>query len=356
MTVEPIIREDVAEEFALKMLGHLTGSAVALVTSIGHRTGLFDLMAEIPPSTSEEIAAEAGLDERYVREWLAALVTADIVRYRAETRQYLLPPEHAAALTRKAGSNNLGSLARMMSGMGSVETELLEAFRNGGGLKYEAYEGFHEAMSELGDPVRELALARLSSLSHLLVQRLKAGIEVLDLGCGRGFVPITMAQRYPRSRFVGYDFSEENIEYANQRVAELGLENVRFELRDAATFEDSGQYGLITTFDAIHDQAYPAAVLDNIHRALKDGGFYLMVEPAASSHLEKNLDHPLATILYTVSCFHCMSVSLGQDGTGLGTMWGRELATQMLSDAGFRDLNVSQIDGDMENDYFLSRK
>lgn len=115
-------------------------------------------------------------------------------------------------------------------------------------------------------------------------------------------------------------------------------------------------YDVITVFDAIHDQAHPARVLENIYRALRPGGVLLMVDIKASSQLEDNIGVPLATYLYAVSTMHCMSVSLGLDGDGLGTCWGQQLATSMLADAGFPDVTVNEIESDPINNYYIARK
>jgi 2-polyprenyl-3-methyl-5-hydroxy-6-metoxy-1,4-benzoquinol methylase len=189
-----------------------------------------------------------------------------------------------------------------------------------------------------------------------LVEKLRAGINVLDVGCGRGRAINLMGQAFPNSRFTGYDFSEAAIAAAWAEAKERGLANVRFAAKDVATIDAVEQYDLITAFDAIHDQAQPARVLKNIFTALKPGGVFLMQDIASSSQLHQNLDHPLGTLLYTVSCMHCMTVSLAQDGEGLGTMWGKEKALDMLAEAGFNQVEVHQLDHDFMNYYFVATK
>lgn len=165
-----------------------------------------------------------------------------------------------------------------------------------------------------------------------------------------------MAQAFGASRFTGIDFSDEAVAAGTEEAARLGLANATFERHDLAELDKVGAYDVITVFDAIHDQAQPARVLQNIYRALRPGGVLLMVDIKASSQLEDNVGVPLSTYLYTTSLMHCMTVSLALDGAGLGTVWGRQLATSMLADAGFTDVTVAEIESDVLNNYYIARK
>jgi SAM-dependent methyltransferase len=254
-----------AEEFAERMLRTMNEAALALMVSVGHRTGLFDVMAGMPAATSAEIASRASLDERYVREWLAAMTTGRIIEHDSTAGSYSLPAGHAAWLTVMAGA-------------------------------------------------------------------------------------------FPRSRFTGFDFSEAGIAAARAEAGREGRVNVRFEQRDAARLGETARFDFITTFDAVHDQARPDLMLAGIAAALRPGGVYLCVDTSASSKLAENLGHPLATFLYTVSCMHCMTVSLADGGMGLGTMWGQQTARRMLGEAGFTSVEAKRIDGDIVNAYFIATK
>ena len=346
-----------AERFAERMVDVLNEGAIALMTSIGHRTGLFDAMAGLPPSTSEQIATAADLKERYVREWLAAMVVGRIVEHNPEDETYYLPQEHAAFLTRVASPDNIAVTAQLIPLMGSVEDSIVESFKNGGGVPYSAFPRFHEVMAEdSGQTVVAALTDHILPLVPGLIGRLESGIEVLDVGCGSGRALNLMARMFSNSRFVGYDFSEEAIVRARTEAKEHGTTNARFEVKDAAVLDEKARYDLITTFDAIHDQADPAAVLKGIAAALKEDGVYLMQDIAGSSHLHNNLDHPIAPLLYTVSTMHCMTVSLAQGGEGLGTMWGEEKAREMLEEAGFKKVEVKQLPHDIFNNYFIITK
>lgn len=353
MSVQPILETTASEAFAEEMLGYLNGAAITMMTTLGHRMRLFDTMSILPPCRSEHLARAAGLEERYVREWLAAMVTAGIVRYDPQSRTYELPPEHAASLTRGAGSDNLAAMAQLLTTFAQVEDALVEVFRIGGGVPYGDYPRIDEVMFELTSPKLEKILDPLLHLSPSLLERLNDGIDVLDVGCGQGRALILLAQRFPRSRFTGIDVSEPAIEAGRREVAALGLENVRFEVRDAAELDAKMRYGLIVTFDAIHDQAEPLEVLQNIHAALRPGGTYVMVEPDASTHLQDNIGHPMATLLYVISTFHCMTVSLAGKGAGLGAVWGRERALAMVHTAGFSRVRVERLADDPINAYFV---
>ena len=346
-----------AETFAERMVGVLNEGAIALMTSIGHRTGLFDAMAGLPPSTSEQIGSAAGLNERYVREWLGAMVVGGIVEHDPKNATYHLPREHGAFLTRAASPDNIAAFAQYIPLLGSVEDGIVESFKNGGGVPYSAFPRFHEVMPEdSGQTVLPALTEHILPLVPGLVERLEKGIDVLDVGCGSGRALNLMARTFPNSRFLGYDLSEEAIARARTEAQEHGTMNARFEVKDAATLDEEARYDLITTFDAVHDQADPAAVLKGIANALREDGIYLMQDIAGSSHPHNNLDHPIGPFLYTISCMHCMTVSLAQGGEGLGAMWGEEKAKDMLEEAGFTKVEVEQLPHDFQNYYYIATK
>lgn len=346
-----------AEAFAARVVDLMNGASIVLMLSIGNQTGLFDTMAGLPPSTSEEIARAAGLQERYVREWLGVLVTGRVVSYDPASRTYRLPPEHAASLTRAAGPNNLASMAQYVPMLAEVETQVLRCFREGGGVPYPEYTRFHRLMRDDSAQVFDATLVDVVvPLVPGLTERLEQGIDAADIGCGAGHAVNLLARAFPRSRFYGYDISEEGIELGRAEARAWGLGNATFEIRDAAKLGLRNRFDLVTTFDAIHDQAHPAEVLAWIHRALRPGGVYLCADVAASSNLEDNLEHPLGPFIYAISTMHCMTVSLAYGGDGLGTAWGQQKALAMLREAGFREIEVKRVEGDIVNNYYVARK
>ncbi len=351
----PTLNNEQVERFGQKMVEVLNHSALAMMVSLGHRTGLLDVLARLPASTSQAIAEAAGLSERYVREWLGAMVTGGVVEFSPEAKTYRLPPEHAAWLTRAAIPNNLAASAQWIAVLASAEDKLVEAFQHGRGVPYHAYHRFHEVMAE------ESAQTVVSGLvEHILPlvpglrERLEQGIEVLDVGCGSGRAMLRLAQTFPHSRFTGIDLSTEGVANANANATREGLTNLRYLVHDAATPGDEQRYDLITAFDAIHDQARPDQVLRNVARALRPTGAFLMQDIAGSSHLHQDMHHPLAPFLYTISCMHCMSVSLAGNGLGLGAMWGKEVALRMLREAGFAQVRVETLPHDVMNFYFIA--
>ncbi|WP_459649161.1 class I SAM-dependent methyltransferase [Kitasatospora sp. Ki12] len=342
------------EAFAGRVVDVLNDACLGLMTSLGHQTGLFDLMAGLAPSSSEEIARAAGLNERYVREWLGGMVVGGFVEYDPEHGTYMLPPEHAASLTTAAGPDNLAGMMPFLAMMGEVEQELLGHFRTGGGMPYSAYPRFQQLQAEESARVYDLALVdAIVPLVPGLTERLRAGIDVLDVGTGEGHAVTVLAKAFPASRVTGIDIAENGIAAARASAAELGLDNARFEVSDSA--EISGPYDLVTAFDVIHDLARPTRTLAAVAGALRPDGVFLMGDVAASSRLEENVEHPLAPALYAFSTFYCMTVSLGEGGEGLGTVWGEQTARRMLAEAGFRSVEVERVEGDILNLYYVAR-
>ena len=346
-----------ADEFSGRIVAAIDGASLALLLSIGHQTGLLDTMAELPPATSEQIADSAGLNERYVREWLAGMTTGRVVDHDAGTGTYSLPAHRAGVLTRAAGPDNLALVALFVPLLAEVEQKIIRCFREGGGLPYSEFPRFHTLMAEQSGVVFDHALVDVVlPLVDGLVDRLRSGTEVADFGCGSGHAINVMAQAFPASRFTGIDFSDEAIAAGIREAGDRGLTNASFESHNLPVFDRSAAYDVVTVFDAIHDQAQPARVLENIYRARRPGGVLLMADIKASSRLEDNVGIPMSTYLYTTSLMHCMTVSLAADGAGLGAAWGTQLAVSMLADAGFDDVRVAEIESDPINNYYIARK
>lgn len=283
------------EVVAERMAGIMNDGAICLLAGIGHDLGLFDALADLPPATSEQLADAAGLDERYVREWLGGVVTAGFVHYVPEDDTYALRPDHAPFLT-GSSPDNLVRVMRYVALMGQVTSQVVEKFRTGGGLSYDDYPGFHAIQAAESGAVNDASLIDTIIPVTGLTERLEAGIRVADVGCGEGHAINLLARAYPASSFVGFDFSEEALAAARAEAAAWGLTNATFETRDL----------------------------------------------------------PWASFLYAISVVHCMSVSLGQGGEGLGTVWGVQTAERMVRGAGFSDVVLHELEEDPFNAYFVA--
>jgi len=288
------------------------------------------------------------------------MTTSGAIEVDPITNRYMLPPEHAAYLTRAAAADNLAVFAQYIGLLGSVEDDIVECFRKGGGVPYERFPRFHEVMAEdSGQSVMSSIESHILPLVPGLAERLRAGIRMLDVGCGQGRIINRLAELFPASRFTGMDLSMEAIAAGRTESVARRLGNVEFVAVDLSDFDqraETAAYDLITTFDAVHDQARPLSVLKGIHRALRPDGVYLMQDIHGSSHVHKNLDHPIGTFLYTVSCMHCMTVSLAQGGEGLGAMWGEEKTRQYLAEAGFRSVELHRLAHDIQNNWYVVTK
>lgn len=359
LACQQTISQDALDAFGERFLGILNNAATAIMISLGYRNGLFEAMRQLPPATSAEIATAAGCNERYVREWLGAMTTAGITACDDDGRLFWLPPAHQAMLTDGAGGENLAHLAQYIGLMGGVEDDVARCFREGGGVPYDRYPRFHEVMAQDSSQTIVAALHdHLIPLVPGLRAQLEDGITVLDIGCGRGMALLELARSFPQSQFTGYDLSTEATAWAQARADEEGLTNVTFAAWDLTTFDEDAPvaaFDLIFAFDAIHDQARPDRVLAGVRRALNDDGLFYAQDIAAATNIAANRDHPLAPLLYGISCLHCMTVSLAQGGMGLGAMWGEAQAREFFAAAGFTQVTRETLPHDIQNYYYLCR-
>ena len=239
--------------------------------------------------------------------------------------------------------------------LGSVEGQIVTSFRDGGGVSYSEFHDFQRLMAEDSDNTFDATLLDVTlNLVPGLLDRLRSGIDVADIGCGSGHALNLMGEAFPASRFVGVDISAEGLAAGRREAASRNLSQPHLLDRDAADLGITEGFDFITSFDSIHDQARPDLVLAGIRQALRPDGVYLCVDTRSSSDLAGNLDHPLGPFLYTVSTMHCMTVSLALGGMGLGTVWGEELALRMLADAGFGRVEVRTVEGDIFNNYYVA--
>ncbi|MFO6464222.1 class I SAM-dependent methyltransferase [Jannaschia sp. KMU-145] len=345
-----------AAAFANRFVGTLNEAALAIMTSLGHRAGLFDALASNPGLGSEGLADRAGVTERYLREWLGVMVTAGVVEYDPRDGTYTLPPEHGAVLTRAASPENMAVTTQFIGVAASVENEMLDRFRNGGGLCYHHFDRFHEVMAE---DSAQLVVANLTRailpIMPGLIDRLEVGIDVADFGCGAGRAMMALARAYPNSRFHGYDLCEDAFASTLEEARADGLGNLRLEARDLSSGEPLGPFDLICAFDAVHDQADPKGFLRIVKPSLRPDGVFLMQDIGGSRDLEKNIANPFAPLLYMISSMHCTPISIGQGGPGLGAMWGVETAQEYLVETGFASVALHRLPHDPLNAYMVAR-
>jgi SAM-dependent methyltransferase len=340
MTGSVTIDPQRVQAFAGKMLDIYNGGMLSLLVDLGHRTGLFESAAQ-GPATSEKLANRAGLQERYVREWLGGMAAGGILTYDADTRTYALPPEHAVLLTGTT-MRNIAPVSRFVTLLAQHVPGVADCFRRGGGVPYEAYRPeFTDTMDDVWRRIYdEQLIGGFLTQVPGLTERLGTGIRVADIGCGTGHAVNTMAQAFPASTFVGYDLAADAIERARAEAETMGLSNARFEVVDVTTLAPEFKFDLITAFDAIHDQVAPQTVLRRVHDALAPGGILYMVEFKFASDVGANVGNPFAPLYYGISTLHCMTVSLAHSGAGLGAVWGEEVARRLLTEVGFGPIEV----------------
>jgi SAM-dependent methyltransferase len=325
------------QAFMMEVMDDLSGAMTGIMCALGDRLGLFAALAAGGPATSIELAARANLDERYTREWLAAMSSAGYLGYDPASGQYTLPPEHAAVLAQEGGMLFLGGAFQQLLGLFGPLDALMEAFRNGAGLPESAY------------PVHLLqGMERISAgwLEHHLVQHwvpaytglaeaLTRGVDVADVGCGSGQALIVLARAFPLSRFIGYDLSADAVARARENAEEAGVaDRVRFEQRDILDGLPDA-YDLVMTLDALHDFPDPGRVLGIVRSALRPDGTYMLMDIRTSERPEENRG-PIASILYGTSLLYCLPTSRANGGAGLGTMGLPESAVlELCRAAGF---------------------
>jgi SAM-dependent methyltransferase len=309
------------QAFMGKVVGDLSGTMVSFLCSIGDRLGLFKELSANGPASSVELAARAGIDERYAREWLRALTTAGYLEYDGLTQRYSLPPEHALALAQEGGPMFVGGMYQMIPAFAGPLNQLIQAFRQGGGVPQAAYDqAFWDGFERFsGGWFENLLIQQWIPAVPSVQTKLERGALVADIGSGRGRALIKLAQAFPRSRFVGFDNYEPTVALAAANAQAAGVaDRVSFRALDVVQGLPE-QYDLITTFDVVHDMANPRGALKAIRRALKADGTYLCLEINCADNPEENAG-PIAALFYGASVLYCMTSSLSAGGEGLGTM------------------------------------
>jgi SAM-dependent methyltransferase len=325
-----------------KMLGDLGGAFSVPTTRIGLRLGLFDALNEGGPATAAQLASRAGgLTERYVREWALAQAANGYINYDAATDSFNLSPEQAMVFSVKDSPVYLAGAFDLAAAMIEAEPKVEHAFRHGGGVGWGETGGcLFCAVGAFFRPgyANSIVQAWLPALDGV-VAKLAAGAKVADIGCGVGFSTLLMAEAYPNSSFIGYDFHEPSIAKAREHAKEHGVaDRVRFETALAKQI-DEGDFDLVTVFDCLHDMGDPRGCAVHVRDMLKPDGTWMICEPIAADRPQDNIGNPVSRLYYNASTMICVPTSLDQEvGEGLGAQAGEAKITAILNDAGFNNV------------------
>jgi SAM-dependent methyltransferase len=325
-------------EFVMKAVGEMGAAMNAALIIVGDKLGLYKAMAGAGPMTSAELAAKTKTTERYVREWLSAQAAGGFVTYDAATAKFTLPPEQAMALADEQSPVFLPGFFEIVGACMKDEAKITEAFRSGNGV------GWHEHDHALFAGTERFF--RPNYQAHLIAEwipslgdtaaKLKAGAKVADVGCGLGTSTILMAEAFPKSTFVGFDYHPKSIEMAREAAAKAGVsDRVKFEVAKAKDYPGAG-YQLVAFFDCLHDMGDPEGAARHVLSTLDPNGAWMIVEPFAHDKLEDNLN-PIGRVFYGASTMLCTPASLSQEvALGLGAQAGEGRLSKILASAGFK--------------------
>lgn len=326
-----------------RLAGLIDGHLLVTMLGLGHRLGLLEALADGEPRTTAEVAAATGTTPRYVEEWLGALATGGILQADPGTGTFRLPAAHAELLT-GATAANLGPVADMAVRLTGHAPVVAERFGDGAGIPAAHYAA--AAGDELGASRRRLYedtfVDGFLGAVPGLADRLDAGADVLDVGCGSGQVARLVVEAHPRCRVTGIDVAPAAVTRA--RAEHGDLDRVEFREADAADLDVTDAYDVVIAADAVHDLTRPEATLAALRRALRPDGVFVMVDVALPGDLDTVLADPettrVAANAYAVSVLHCLPTSLHDGGAGWGAMWGRERMVDALHAAGFAEVDV----------------
>jgi len=326
--------------FVGKMLGDLGGAMSVPTVRLGLRLGLFDALADSPATAAELARRAGGLHERYVREWALAQAANGYVDYDPASEQFSLSPEQAMVFHHRDSPVYLAGAFDLVAAMIEAEPKVEECFREGKGVRWGDHAGcLFCATGAFFRPgyVNNIVQAWIPAMDGVEA-KLRAGARVADIGCGVGFSTLLMAEAYPASNFVGYDFHEPSIDEARRHAGEHGLgDRVRFEVAAAKDIAEQG-FDLITMYDCLHDMGDPRGCAGHMRRILAPGGSWMIVEPIAGDAPEQNMN-PVGRLYYNASTMICVPTSLDQEvGEGLGAQAGEAKLVEVIREGGFESV------------------
>ena len=332
------INEAKMNELLGRFLNDFGATFHSAMAVIGDKLGLYKTLAESGPLTSEELARRTGTTERYVREWLASQAAGGYASYDAEAGRFFLTEEQAFALTDENGPVFLPGAFQLALSAVRSEPRITTAFQTGEGVGWHEHDaGLFGGTERFFRPgyAANLITSWIPALEGV-EEKLKAGASVADVGCGHGASTILMAQAYPKSTFVGYDYHDGSIKYARSKAMEAGVaERVTFEVAKAKDYPGSN-YDLVAFFDALHDMGDPVGAASHVLGTLKSDGSWMIVEPFANDKVEDNLN-PIGRIFYSASTMLCTPASRSQEvGLGLGAQAGEARIRDVVTTGGFK--------------------
>jgi 2-polyprenyl-3-methyl-5-hydroxy-6-metoxy-1,4-benzoquinol methylase len=330
--------------FVGKMLGDLGGAMSVPTVRLGFRLGLFDALADAPATAAELAHRAGGLHERYVREWALAQTANGYVDYDPASEQFSLSPEQAMVFHHRDSPVYLAGAFELAAAMIEAEPKVEECFRHGKGVRWGDHAGcLFCATGAFFRPgyVNNIVQAWIPALDGVEA-KLHAGARVADVGCGVGFSTLLMAEAYPQSSFVGYDFHEPSIDEARRHAGDHGLgDRVRFEVATAKDIAEQG-FDLITMYDCLHDMGDPRGCAGHMRRILAPGGSWMIVEPIAGDAPAQNMN-PVGRLYYNASTMICVPTSLDQEvGEGLGAQAGEAKLTEVIRQGGFESVRRAE--------------
>jgi SAM-dependent methyltransferase len=325
-------------DFVMKAVGEMGAAMNAALILVGDKLGLYKAMAGSGPLTSSDIATKTGTHERYVREWLASQAAGGFITYDPATSRYHLPVEQAMALADESSPVFLPGFFEVIEACIKDVPKITDAFKTGKGVGWHEHEGCLFTGTE--------RFFRPNYRAHLVSEwipalgdveaKLKSGASVADVGCGLGTSTILMAQAYPRSKFVGFDYHPRSIKLAREAAIKAGVsDRVKFEVAKAKDFSGKG-YQFVAFLDCLHDMGDPEGAARHVLQSLDPNGTWMIVEPFANDKLEDNLN-PIGRIFYGASTMLCTPASVSQEvGLALGAQAGEGRLTSVLKSAGFK--------------------
>ncbi len=343
LTDTPRLDEAALEQFVHQAVGDLAASISGLMVHLGDRLGLYRAMAGAGPVTPSALAAATGTEERYVQEWLANQTAGGFVDYHAAEGTFELSAEHALVLADETSPVFLGGAFETIASCFTDHDAFVRAFTTGDGIGWGEHDDrLNTGVLRLFRPGYEANLVQswLPALDGV-VDKLRDGASVVDVGCGSGASTIILARAFEHSSFVGYDIDSPSIEAARAAAIEAGVERrTRFETASAHEVPGTG-FDLACMFDCLHDMGDPVGAARRVRESLAEDGTLLLVEPAAGERLEDNLN-PVSRLYYGLSTVICTPSSRSQEvGLGLGAQAGPQRLEEVLHEAGFSHVRVA---------------